>query len=774
MSIFLCGNTGIVNRGCEAIIRSTVGLLPQKRGSIYLVSDYYKADLLLSKELGINFISYQEANAIQKVLSRLERTVSKKSLKSEKIFQAHLFHDLKKDDVCLNIGGDVYCYGRPVRSIAMNKYATDRGAKTILWCCSIELGAITKEIIEDLNRYDYIFVRESISEKNLIDSGIERKKIIRVCDPAFFLNQKITRLPSVFNNGDTIGINLSELVIKTENDTVYKAVIGFIKYIIDNTDYNICLIPHVYDIEKNLCDWPILSRIKQDINSERVEIVDKELNCAELKYIISHCRFIFAARTHASIAAYSSIVPTVVLGYSVKSKGIAKDLFGDYKKFVIHYSDIRDKHVLIDAFQFLEKNEETIKRRLQITIPKYKQLLIQAIHDHVGSSSLTECICDKNLCTGCLACKKICPKNAIVTIKDQDGFLYPFIESSMCIKCNRCRDVCPVLNREKDRLTPPICYGAINRNSVIRSRSSSGGIFYLLAKYIIERNGVVFGASFDENNDVRHIGVSETKDIEVLQRSKYVQSDLNDTFSQIKKILDEGTLVLFTGTPCQVEGLYNYLQKEYNNLYTQDIICHGVPSHLQWNEYKKYISNKYRSEIIKVVFRNKEKGWSHDSSFDIKLASGRKISNKLSEDPFFQGLINHLLVRQSCYECAFRKITRRSDITLADFWGIEKLDTDLFDDKGTSLVLVHSQKGAALFDAVKENLIYKNYAFDDAIQENPSYLFLSDPSPFAGAFKKMWKKKGFIEALNYYNNLHKHRIRYICARVMNWSWKNEK
>ena len=770
MSVFLCGNTGIVNRGCEAIVRSSVKLLEKKNRSIYLASDNYDEDRDLAKELGINFIPYDKAGVLQRASAKAIRTVYKKSLSIHKVLQAHLLHDIKEGDVCLNIGGDVYCYGRPTRELALNRYASKRGAKTILWCCSIEKDVIKDDVITDLNTYDRIFVRESLSQKNLIDKGIDKNKIVKVCDPAFFLEPKEAELPQIFNRGEVVGINVSELVIKDGDETVYNAVIGLINYILEETDLNICLIPHVYSIEKNLCDWPKLSMIRQQIDSDRIALIDRELNCEELKYIISKCRFLFAARTHASVAAYSSLVPTVVLGYSVKSKGLAKDLFGDYKDYVIPYNEINGKECLIEALQMLMANEQNIRQRLNEVLPEYKNQLTEAIRLYITERDPDEEVCDRNLCTGCMACRQVCPHGAITVTKDEYGFHYPQINTIKCKECDRCRNICPALNKRKDDLKRPLCYGAFNTNEKVRKESSSGGIFYLIAREILNRGGLVFGAAFDESNNVHHIGIDDIKEIEKLQRSKYVQSEIGNTYEQAKAALEKNKPVLFTGTPCQIEGLKAFLNKEYTSLYTQDIICHGVPSPRAWQEYLDHLHGMTGSEVDTVTFRDKEKGWSN-GSIQIAFSDGTE-KHLLAEDPYYKGFMNHFYLRQSCYECSFRKYHRVSDITLADFWGIDRIDSEMFDDKGTSLIMIHSEKGKELFESVRAGLMAKEYAFEEAVSHNPSYLSSGTPSPFAKNFLKMWNRKGLVRALDHFNGLADHKLRYLYERMNNWSWKN--
>lgn len=379
MGIYLFGNTGIANRGCEAIVRSTCKLLDKKNGDIALHTYAPQQDLIMCQDMGIDMISRKYDLSIgEKIVIKLLNRIYKLNALGTKISETQLFNKMTPNDYLLNIGGDTYCYGKPYRLMRANK-CFSKITNTVLWCCSVEDSAIDSDVVNDLNTYKYIFARESLTVNNLLKKGVKKEKIKKVCDPAFFLDAQKVELPKCFSQGEVIGINVSYAVIKKKNSEVYDATVGLIRYILENTNLQICLIPHVYSIQNNSCDWPLLVSLKKELNSERVDIVDSELNCMELKYIISQCRYMIAARTHASIAAYSTCVPTLVLGYSIKSKGIATDLFGESTHYVIPYQDISSDKNLIDAFVFLRDHEDEIKRRLTDILPGYKKELLNAI-----------------------------------------------------------------------------------------------------------------------------------------------------------------------------------------------------------------------------------------------------------------------------------------------------------------------------------------------------------------------------------------------------------
>ena len=324
----------------------------------------------------------------------------------------------------------------------------------------------------------------------------------------------------------------------------------------------------------------------------------------------------------------------------------------------------------------------------------------------------------KKECTGCSACYNICPKNAIEMIEDKKGFKYPNIDKEKCDNCKLCQKVCPILNSNIVNNIPR-AYAVINNNEITRNQSSSGGVFSLLAEYIIDNNGVVFGAAFDENWKVKHYYKKKKKDIEKFRGSKYLQSTIGNTYKLAKEFLKIEKKVLFTGTPCQIEGLKSYLMKDYENLYTLDIICHGVPSPKVHDKYLEYQKNKFKTtKINKIEHRNKENGW---KDFNLKIEFDKKTYKESHQnDLFMQFFLKNTILRDSCYNCHFKKKNRISDITLADFWGIENVMPDMDDGKGTSLVIVNSKKGQELLENIKDKIQCKKVDFETAIKYNPS------------------------------------------------------
>lgn len=263
--------------------------------------------------------------------------------------------------------------------------------------------------------------------------------------------------------------------------------------------------------------------------------------------------------------------------------------------------------------------------------------------------------------------------------------------------------------------TYPISYAAINKNEMLRNESSSGGVFYLLAREILNKGGVVFGARCNENNEVEHSYCEDIQELSSFLGSKYVQSKMGRTYCKVQEFLKEGRTVLFSGTPCQIHGLKNYLGKDYANLYTTDFVCHGVPSPLIWRTYLK--ENFGQEQITKVSFRDKTEGW---KDFSLKLCFEDEdfYQKNRRKDPYILGFLQNLYLRPSCYECHFKGIVRKSDLTMADFWKIEDIHPEMDDDKGTSLILIQSSKGEELWNAVKGELTWIPVDIEESIKGN--------------------------------------------------------
>ena len=311
---------------------------------------------------------------------------------------------------------------------------------------------------------------------------------------------------------------------------------------------------------------------------------------------------------------------------------------------------------------------------------------------------------EKKKCTGCSACYNICPTKAIYMKKNKGDFLFPEIDYDKCIKCNLCEKICPSMTRQsclEDRYENPIVKAAWSNDEDIRINSTSGGLFTELAKGFLKSNGYIVGAVYNNEFLVEHYITNKEKDLILLRQSKYVQSDKKDVFSQIKRLLDKKELVLFVGAPCEVMGLYSFLVKSYENLYTIDFLCLGTNSPKVYRKFLDMLEDKYNSKIKNVWFKNKEYGWNLFST-RVSFKNGKVYLKDRRKDYFMRGYIgkNKFYIRKCCTDCLYKGFPRIADISLGDFWGLGKKYPELDQDKGTSVVLINSSKGAFLYNKI--------------------------------------------------------------------------
>lgn len=335
---------------------------------------------------------------------------------------------------------------------------------------------------------------------------------------------------------------------------------------------------------------------------------------------------------------------------------------------------------------------------------------------------------DKELCSGCSACAQICSHGAISMNADREGFVYPTISESLCVECGLCEKVCPYVESEKKIIknSNPDVYAAWHLDEDIRKVSSSGGIFTALASYVLENNGAVVGAGFTKDLKLQHQFIDKVDQLAILRGSKYLQSDINNTFSETKELLKSNKLVLFVGTPCQVGGLKSFLfNKNYENLITCDIVCHGVPSPMIFDKYIKEQKIIGLGMPISVNFRDKKIGWkAYSVSYVYPML---KKSRLYFHDCYMCGFINNLFLRPCCSDCKFNGIKRISDLTLGDYWGIEKYYNIYDYDKGVSMIFVNSDKGRLMYLKIRNKVCSVLTIVESAINCNPSIFKSSEP-----------------------------------------------
>lgn len=323
----------------------------------------------------------------------------------------------------------------------------------------------------------------------------------------------------------------------------------------------------------------------------------------------------------------------------------------------------------------------------------------------------------KDNCCGCYACVNVCPKDCISMEEDSEGFNYPCVDKSKCVDCTLCEKVCPIINKDKvaqGSNEEDNTYVAYTKNETVRKNSSSGGMFTELAESVLKNNGVVFGCAFDDDFNAHHIMIDNISDLEKLRGSKYIQSQIESTYKEAERLLKNGQLVLFSGVACQIAGLNSYLRKDYNNLITVDVLCHGVPSGKAWRKYIDDNQKRHNAKLNKYYFRNKDNGW---KVFTVKqmYMDNQGESSPFNKDSFMQLFLGEVCLRPSCHNCRFKDIRRPSDITLGDCWGVQNYMPEMDDDKGTSVVIAHTKKGVNILNSVKNNLVIKKAKLDRAL-----------------------------------------------------------
>lgn len=397
---------------------------------------------------------------------------------------------------------------------------------------------------------------------------------------------------------------------------------------------------------------------------------------------------------------------------------------------------------------------------------------------------------DKSKCCGCNACGDVCAHGAISFVTDIEGFWYPEVDTTKCTDCGLCEKVCPILHAASkiERYRTPVVYGAYAKDEVIRMDSTSGGIHSTLAQKVYEQGGYVGGAIYNDDHTVSQYISDNPQDLPKIRSSKYLQSSSIGVYKEIKSLLKKGSLVFYCGSPCYIHALHKYLgEKEYDNLITCDFICRGANSPKVFLKYMEMLEKQYGSNATEIKFKNKKWGW-HNFSLRVNFANGKQYCKDRWNDLFFIGYLQvGNFSRPSCYDCAFKGFPQKADITLADFWGIENLDKSMDQDKGTSLVLINSDKGQRLFNSIKDDVVWKefsagvlkhndaaNYSMVNMTKNRGEFFRDLSNMPFDKVAKKYFplpsKSSFFRKILKRIKRVVKKPIKFL--NEMHWSIKN--
>ena len=314
---------------------------------------------------------------------------------------------------------------------------------------------------------------------------------------------------------------------------------------------------------------------------------------------------------------------------------------------------------------------------------------------------------EKKDCCGCGGCSNACPVQCISMRADEEGFLYPAVDEKACVDCGLCERVCPVLRAGEDTPFSQAAYLLQYKNEKVRRQSTSGGAFTAIARYVTDRGGVIYGAAFDENLRVHHTSVTSPGGLQIFRNSKYVQSNTEKTFTEVRAHLRAGRMVCYSGTPCQIEGLLSFLESApgdralFDRLITVDVVCHAVPSPLVWERYLEMQKARCGTRIANAMFRDKHFGYNYSTMTLLDEKGQERYVQGIDTDQMLRAFFSNICDRPSCYDCVFKKRYRKSDFTIWDCYPVYAFDKKLDDDKGTSRVLIHTDKGREIFEQIR-------------------------------------------------------------------------
>lgn len=574
----------------------------------------------------------------------------------------------------VNVISDYYTLNWVPDEINKISYATSFGISKIP-------NKYANEYKKFLSRINHLSVREESGKKICDGYGIKSKV---VCDPTILLTKEEWEQEAI---QERIINDKYILCYFLGNNIEHRK---FVERLKEKTGYKIVSLNHAdeyvkySDIFADITPYNIGPREWINLIKNAEYVCTDSFHGTVFSLLFNKVFFDFRRYSESNKMSTNSRIDSLLDLAGVDKKRIltGKENADDVIKYKIDYNKVND-----NIGKLRQESKEWLLNSLTYKKEESKDKFIK--------------IEEKDLCCGCTACYSICPKNAIEMVRDKEGFLYPRVNKEKCINCGMCKRVCPILNKAELNNFKPRAYLFQNKNEKIREDSTSGGFFSSIGEYVIENNGIVYGAAFDKNFAVNHEGATKLDELKIFRKSKYVQSNQNDCFKEVKQNLEKGKLVCYSGTPCQVGGLKSYLRKEYENLILIDIMCHSVPSPLVFEKYKNYILKKMNAnKILSVNFRDKIKYGYKYPMMTVETDNGI-YSEGIDTDPYLRAFFSDVSVRPSCYNCQFKTMKRVSDITIWDCFNINEIDKSFDDDKGTTRLLIQSEKGEQLLKKLK-------------------------------------------------------------------------
>jgi len=691
---------------------TNLGFIKAKTGMIKLKM-YSKFDKNLKKNFAIRNQKFEEFKSNFN-LSKLFNTY-----KELNIYSTQKFSDIivGSDQLWLpvNVVSDYYTLNWVPNNINKISYATSCGISSIPTRYKEKYSTFLKKI-------EHISVREKIAVKLVKETSNKEAKL--VCDPTLLLTKD-----------DWMGIQKKESILNEKYIFCY--FLGnniehrkFVERLKEKTGYKIVSINH--------CDEYV------KYSDFFADIVPYDVGPCEFLNYIRNAEYICTDSFHGTVFSLINNKEFFTFErFNKKSKMSTNSRINSLLEIVNLKERIIKGTEDVEQLMSQKINFANVNENLEKLRDDSKKWLLSAItwkSDNINHINIEE----KSDCCGCTACKNICPKNAIEMVEDTEGFLYPVINKEKCINCGLCKRVCPLINQQSFNNFEQKAFLFQNKEENIRSNSTSGGFFSSIGEYIISKGGIVYGAAFDSDFKVEHTSAEQKYELKKFQKSKYVQSKLKNTFKEIHKHLNEGRLVCFSGTPCQVAGIKSFLRKSYDNLILVDLMCHSVPSPLYFEKYKKYILKKMNAtEIINVDFRDKRKYGYKYPMMTIETNNGT-YSEGIDTDPYLRAFFKDYSVRPSCYNCKFKTQKRVSDITIWDCFNINEIDKSFDDDKGTTRVLVQSEKGYNILKQLK-NVKIKEIPVKIATKNVKEMTRSVKPNEHREKFYKDFDKENFIE-----------------------------